>query len=108
MAKRFEAIKHAWLIALTIDLEYFRIMARRTNDSTLTTTRQVIAALGGVSAVCELTGAAYTAVHNWLGAPHFPARYFLVMLAALKRRGKTARPELWGMVVSANRERRAS
>jgi hypothetical protein len=84
-------------------------MAPRTRESTcLTTTTQVIDALGGVRAVCGLTGAAYTAAHNWIRARNFPARYFLVMLAALQRKGLTAPPELWGMVRTAVKQRRAS
>jgi hypothetical protein len=84
-------------------------MARRSFESrSLRSTGAVMQALGGVHGVCELTGSPYKATHNWTRAPKFPARYFLVMIAALKRRGLTAPPELWGMVVTPKLARRAS
>lgn len=68
-----------------------------TELATLTRTPDVIAALGGVVAVCDLTGYRYNRVHNWLSAPTFPARVMVVMLHALQRKGYTAPPSLWGM-----------
>lgn len=65
----------------------------------LTTAREVVTALGGVPAVCDLTGALPKAVYHWSGsAQSFPARYYRCMHDALKRRGVTAPPHLWNQV----------
>lgn len=63
----------------------------------LTTTKEVIAALGGLNSVAEITGSSYKAVSNWGGFDTFPARHFLVMTAALRKRGKSAPASLWNM-----------
>jgi hypothetical protein len=63
----------------------------------LSTTAQVMDALGGISAVAELTGSRYKAAANWKAFDTFPAKHFLVMTRELKRRGKVAPPSLWGM-----------
>lgn len=64
----------------------------------LTTTGEVVDALGGIGAVAGLTGRKYTAAHNWLGFQKFPSNTYLVMSAALAEKGKTAPASLWGMV----------
>lgn len=61
------------------------------------TTAAVIAALGGQAAVAQLTGSAPSAVANWNSEPHFPARFYAVMLEALHKKGFHAGPRLWGM-----------
>lgn len=64
----------------------------------LTTTNDVIRALGGVSAVAELTERTYDAAWNWTRFETFPADTYLVMKAALEAQGYTAPPSLWRMV----------
>ena len=64
----------------------------------LTTTNQVIDALGGVEAIASLTGRSYDAAWNWTRSDTFPANTFLVVTAALKERGLEAPPSLWRMV----------
>jgi hypothetical protein len=84
-------------------------MAKRTPDSQeLETTIEVMKALGGVKSVSLLTGSRYSATENWSRARTFPARYFLVMIAALKREGRSAKPELWGQVVPSAAQRRSA
>jgi hypothetical protein len=70
----------------------------------LSTAEDVVAALGGLDAVCALTGALPKAVYHWTGrAEMFPARTYCVMQAALKRRGAKAPPSLWNMIGSEKR-----
>lgn len=64
----------------------------------LTTTAEVIDALGGVSPVAALTGRKYGAAFNWKGFAKFPADTFLVLQDALRARGMTAPSSLWGMI----------
>ena len=65
------------------------------DDPNLTTTEDVMTALGGVPAVMALTGGGYKAVSNWKSFPTFPARHFVVMNDALAKIGKTAPASLW-------------
>jgi hypothetical protein len=64
----------------------------------LTTTTEVIDALGGIAAVVDITGGKYNAVANWKAFDTFPSRYFLVMTAALTMKGYRAPAALWAMV----------
>lgn len=64
-----------------------------------TTTAGIIAALGGVPAVAALTGSKPAAVSNWQAFPHFPSRFYALMLDALHERGLHAPASLWGMAV---------
>jgi hypothetical protein len=65
----------------------------------LKTAREVVDVLGGHVAVCQLTGANRKAAYYWTGqAGTFPARQFVRMQYALKRRKATAPPSLWSMV----------
>lgn len=73
----------------------------------LTTTAEVIDALGGVSEVAKLTGRSYGAAFNWRGFVRFPADTFVVMQAALKAIGCSAPISLWGMVPARPEEVRA-
>jgi hypothetical protein len=68
-------------------------------SGTLTTTREVAAALGGTKAVANLTGRKYSAAANWVQnkRPQFPTNTYVVLSAALASIGKTAPPSLWGM-----------
>lgn len=70
-------------------------MGKRAPLNELTTTRDVLDALGGISAVAKLLGKRYTAVHNWAAYGAFPASTFVVLTAALKRAGYVASPTLW-------------
>lgn len=72
------------------------------------TTVDVMKALGGVLGVRDLTGGSYRQVENWSRARTFPSRYFLVMIAALKRKGLSAKPELWGQVLPSTAQRRSA
>lgn len=77
----------------------------------LTTTSEVVKALGGLQKVAELTGRGRTnVVWNWTATTHFPPDTFLVMQAALERQGKSAPASLWRMIepVSLEGERSAS
>lgn len=82
-------------------------MTRAPPDSrTLTTTSEVLRALGGDHAVSALTGSPYKATENWKRAKNFPSRYFLVMSEALRKKRLSAPAALWGMVTPE--ERRAA
>jgi hypothetical protein len=62
----------------------------------LTKARDIVQYLGGVEAVCEMTGRDYKTVYHWTGRMGtFPARYHDMMTKALKKRGFTAPPALW-------------
>jgi hypothetical protein len=63
----------------------------------LSTTVEVIEALGGTTAVAALTGRTYPAAFNWRGATRFPANTYITITRALEAKGKTAPPSLWGM-----------
>lgn len=63
----------------------------------LETTAQVIDALGGNGAVCELTDSKPNAVSNWRGFETFPPNTYVVMTQALAAIGKTAPTSLWRM-----------
>lgn len=63
----------------------------------LTSTQEVMAALGGTEAVAKLTGRKYNAAFNWRSFDTFPTNTYLVMTAALRERGHSAPASLWGM-----------
>lgn len=63
----------------------------------LTTTSQVIDALGGNKAVEALTGCSPQVVSNWRRFDTFPASKFVLMTSALAAVGKHAPASLWGM-----------
>ena len=63
----------------------------------LTSTEAVVEALGGIYATARITGVGYTAAANWKYRGVFPARYFLALRKALKKRGYTAPQSLWGI-----------
>lgn len=65
--------------------------------SELTTTNEVIEALGGVASVARLTGRKYSAAHNWLSFETFPSDTYVVLIEALRSVGRTAPPSLWRM-----------
>jgi hypothetical protein len=71
---------------------------------TLTTTREVVAVLGGLKAVAALTGRKYGAATNWVSGrdQQFPANTFVALNAALASIGKSAPPSLWGMKIPEN------
>ncbi len=80
-------------------------MATRAESNELRTTAEVMKALGGVDAVCALTGSRYKNTWGWSRASTFPSHYFLVMYFALHKKGLAAPPSLWGMVEPADRRR---
>lgn len=65
-------------------------------DRHLTTTADVIEALGGIEAVAKSTGRTYTAVSNWRVWNRFPPRTFLLLSDALREKGLTVSVLLWG------------
>jgi hypothetical protein len=68
----------------------------------LTSVDAVIDALGGPTVVAALLGyPAPNRVSNWRARNSLPSDKYLVMLAALNARGKTAPPSLWGIASPA-------
>jgi len=67
----------------------------------LTTTSEVLDALGGNAAVAELTSSTGKAVWNWRGFETFPSNTYVAMIEALRAKGKTAPASLWGMKMPA-------
>lgn len=63
----------------------------------LTTTAEVMDALGGIRAVAALTGRKYTAAANWRRFPTFPSNTYVIMTDALRQVGYQAPHSLWGM-----------
>jgi hypothetical protein len=64
----------------------------------LRTADQVVEVLGGLQAVCELTGANSKQAWHWTGrAGMFPANTYVAMTRALNRRGYEAPARLWNM-----------
>lgn len=63
----------------------------------LSTTESVMDALGGNQAVAELTGSTPKAVWNWRAGKTFPSNTYIALTTALKAKGKSAPPSLWGM-----------
>lgn len=64
----------------------------------LRTAKDVVEALGGLTAVCELTGANTKQAWNWIGrAETFPSNTYVVMTRALRRRQAQAPAWLWNM-----------
>ena len=62
----------------------------------LNTTREVIAALGGIDEVAKLTKTTYSNAANWNSwTPFFPTKTYPVMMDALIARGHTAPDALW-------------
>lgn len=66
-------------------------------DASLDTTKAVIKALGGATAVARLTGRKIQAVSNWAALSTFPANTFLTMQNRLREIGVEAPAWLWGM-----------
>lgn len=65
---------------------------------TLRTTKQVVDALGGLSAVCKLLGTNTKQSWNWVGrAETFPANTYCKLIEALNEIERTAPPQLWNM-----------
>lgn len=63
----------------------------------LRTTKQVVDLLG-VETLCELTGANAKQAWHWYGrAGVFPAKTYVVLTRALRRRGYIAPASLWSM-----------
>jgi hypothetical protein len=74
----------------------------------LASTKDVIKALGGSTAVGRLTGRKVQAVSNWAGFSTFPANTFLTMQAALREAGREAPAWLWGMEAKPAAEERVA
>ena len=63
----------------------------------LTTTTDVMHALGGTHAVAELTGRKYNAAAHWFHFKAFPANTYVTMKTALQAKGLNAPDQLWKM-----------
>ena len=63
----------------------------------LTTTGEVMDALGGNAGTAELTGSTLKRVWNWRKGGKFPPKFHLLMTSALERKGLSAPARLWGM-----------
>lgn len=71
----------------------------------LSTTSEVMDALGGYLAVAEITQSKPKAASNWSRFETFPSNTYLAMTEALLAKGKTAPASLWGMkAVAPERE----
>lgn len=64
----------------------------------LTTTDEIIDKLDGNPGVAALTGRDAGAVSNWRSREKFPPDTILVITEALKAKGFTAPPSLWGVM----------
>ncbi len=68
----------------------------------LTTIPEVFEALGGIPAVCDIVGAegkrAWQRVDNWRLRGRFASDTYVVLTDALRERGFSAPPSLWGML----------
>ncbi len=67
------------------------------SDEPLGTTKAVIKALGGSTAVGRLTGRKVQAASNWAALGTFPANTFVILQAALRAKGLSAPLTLWDM-----------
>jgi hypothetical protein len=67
------------------------------SGSELQTASAVIDALGGTGAVAKVLETSPAAVSNWRAANRFPARSYLTLMEALKRKDYTAPDLLWTM-----------
>ena len=71
-------------------------MLEETN--TLKSVSDVVAALGGNSAIVALVEAQSTqVVTNWVARNRFASHTYLILTQALAERGFTADPKLWGI-----------
>lgn len=74
----------------------------------LHTTVEVMAALGGDTAVATITGRKVSAVWNWKKFQTFPADTYVAMTTALAGHGHFASPALWRQVgVPAHKDKAA-
>jgi len=70
----------------------------------LSTTAEVVDALGGYLAVAEITQSKPKAASNWPRFDTFPANTYLALTKALLAKGKTAPASLWGMKIPSDQE----
>ena len=74
--------------------------------STLSTTDEVIDALGGNVVVAAITETSSSAISNWRAAGKFPARTYLLLKAELKARNLVAPDYLWAMQMAPPKQNR--
>jgi hypothetical protein len=86
-------IKAFWPLAYRRNLDYPGLMLRE-----LTTTAEVMDALGGTHAVAAMTCRKYGTAWNWRGFDTFPPDTYVVMKEALAAKELTAPSSLWRMV----------
>lgn len=68
----------------------------------LATVDAVFDALGGATRITEITGSKLNAVVEWRRGGRIPAKMFLVMSAALRERGHSVDPAVFGMATPAD------
>jgi hypothetical protein len=69
----------------------------------LNSVAEVIDAVGGPIAACNLVGIkSGSAPSNWKARGKIPSEHFLVFTAALRERGKEADPAIFGLTVPAS------
>ncbi len=61
----------------------------------ITTTTDVISALGGTQAIQDLLGVGQQAISHWRTQNRFPPHTFVTVQAALMKRGLSADVSLW-------------
>jgi hypothetical protein len=64
----------------------------------------VLRELGGLTKAGELAGATAQTVNHYKITKRFPPKTYLVFTEALRAKGFTAPPSLWGMVEPASEE----
>ena len=62
----------------------------------LITVAQIVNAFGGTFALAQLLECTPTAISNSIKRGALPAKYYVVMIRALNRKGLTAPARLWG------------
>jgi hypothetical protein len=72
----------------------------------LSSVADVIDAVGGASAACELTGIkSGNAPYNWKARGRIPSEHFLVFVNALRLLGKKPDPAVFGLTLPAVKRR---
>jgi hypothetical protein len=68
----------------------------------LTTSDQVIDALGGTAEAGRIVGQSIATVCNWRARKRIPPEHFLIVSKALKTIGRAVSPEVFGMTDAQN------
>jgi hypothetical protein len=63
----------------------------------LSSSKDVVDALGGIAAVAAMTGRGYSAIAMWRMSGVMPANTYVLLKKELRSRGLSAPDSLWGM-----------